>query len=160
MIKLNDFVDISTGLLLIAEIISPVTDDSFKVIAEFANGMHRDKVKTALTYKIIADQDAEVDLEYVSTAVEAILENLVMRAKYASNAVLEQKLRIEKNQREKERLERNKELFSQHAAGTTAEIASFLGVSKAKVRRFKADGVLDSMIRIAQVKEEMKELEN
>lgn len=47
---------------------------------------------------------------------------------------------------ESDRKERMAMLSKTHAAGTTAEIAAMLNISKAQVRKFKADGTLDGMI--------------
>lgn len=86
----------------------------------------------------------------VVTRFNLLKANLKLRVSLIGRKAVE----AAERQSAQEAAERQRQLHSQNAAGTTEQIAELLGVSKSAVRRMRADGTLDDQIKAAMMEKE------
>lgn len=149
-----------TGMAFIADVASlSLTREQVIVLTFVSMGEYADEIKEAVRYKkhnidamqFDTDEDfnAAVDREY------EFIRDLAKRK--ISRLVSEQVHREHKAnvlKQHADRVARMRALSAQNPAGTTAELTALLGVSKASIRKARADGTLDGLIAMAKAEKE------
>ena len=131
------------GYGLIGVIMAP-NEKNIQDISLVITGSHDEEIKMAAAHKLSESDGVDIGLD--DPRVVVFCERVKDRARLIVNEIFRMAGEEDKRQESENRAKRMAALSSRHAAGTTAEIAALLGVSKAAVRKFKAEGMLDGML--------------
>lgn len=152
--------DVLIGFSMIADIYLPKDLSAIETISNTLLGFNEAPIKAAMKYRaqdILKETDGSRPIN-LDEVVQGQYDRLVDRCRSfirTSAQLMTNRVASDTAHRHREdRLKRMRSLAAQHPAGTTAEIAALLNTSKTKVRQYKADGTLTSMIELAKAEKE------
>lgn len=137
---MTDVNNVLVGMSIIGQSFSDI-----QAMTSVITGVHDEKIKLALHYKFFGALPVKTD-DLDHQQIVSALEKLKNMHRHTIQGIFKQAEAEDKQATEAERAARMKALNTPHAMGTTAEIAAKFGLSKAEIRRRKADGTLDQLV--------------